>query len=93
MSHKQKKRVFLDMAQTGKTAATIIDEKDLKQIGSAEELEEIILDVIKNNPDQVAKYKTGKDKLFGFFVGQSMKATKGKGNPKVIQELLKKHLG
>jgi len=84
--------VFLDMATTGKSPSIIIDEKDLKQIGSQEELKEIILEIIKNNPNEVKKYLAGNERLFKFFVGQSMKATKGKGNPKVIQELLKKHL-
>lgn len=85
--------VFEEMAQTGKDPNEIIAEQGLQQIGSAEELEAIVVDIVKNNPAQVKSYKEGKDRLFGFFVGQAMKATKGKGNPKVIQELLKKHLG
>ncbi len=80
------------MAKSGKSAPVIIEEKDLKQIGSEEELEKIILEIIKNNADQLKKYLEGNERLFQFFVGQTMKATKGKGNPKVIQELLKKHL-
>ena len=70
----------------------VVKEKGLEQIGSAEELEVIITEIIAANPENVAKYKSGKAKLFGFFVGQTMKKTQGKGNPKVIQELLKKHL-
>ena len=84
--------VFIEMAKSGKSACVIIKEKDLKQIGSEEELEKIILEIIKNNANQVQKYLDGNERLFQFFVGQTMKETKGKGNPAIIQELLKKHL-
>ena len=84
--------IFLTMAQTGKAPGDIIKEQGLEQVGNKEELETIILEIIKNNPEQVKKYLGGKDRLFGFFVGQTMKKTQGKGNPKIIQELLKKHL-
>jgi Asp-tRNAAsn/Glu-tRNAGln amidotransferase B subunit (PET112 homolog) len=80
------------MANTGKTASQIIQEKGLVQISSADELEPIILQIIANNPQQVQEYRNGYERLFTFFVGQTMKATKGKGNPKLIEELLKKHL-
>ena len=85
--------VFLDMVQTGRPAMAIIEEKGLKQIGSEQELEGIVLKVVANNPDNVALYKGGNQRVFMFFVGQAMKETKGKGNPTVIQELFKKHLG
>lgn len=85
--------VFIDMMQTGKGAQSIIQEKGLQQIGSADELEAIVLKVLADNPDSVAKYKAGNERLFPFFIGQSMKETKGKGNPTMIQEILKKHLG
>ncbi|MCK4650744.1 Asp-tRNA(Asn)/Glu-tRNA(Gln) amidotransferase subunit GatB [Candidatus Babeliales bacterium] len=84
--------VFLEMAKTEKSPEIIIKEKGLQQIGSFEDLEKIVLEIIKNNPEQVNKYRSGKERLFTFFVGQAMKETKGKGNPKIIQELLKKHL-
>ncbi len=84
--------VFIMMAQTGKAPNDIIKEQGLEQVGNKEELETIILEIIKNNQEQVNKYLSGKDRLFGFFVGQAMKKTQGKGNPKIIQELLKKHL-
>ena len=84
--------VFVEMVQTGKSVATIVDEKDLKQIGSSDELEAIVLAVLAANPDNVAKYKAGNDRLFPYFIGQAMKETKGKGNPVILQELLKKHL-
>ncbi len=84
--------VFAEMIKTGKYPSIIIQEKDLKQIDSVEELEKIILEIIENNKENVEKYRSGNDRVFAFFVGQTMKATKGKGNPSVIQELLKKHL-
>jgi aspartyl-tRNA(Asn)/glutamyl-tRNA(Gln) amidotransferase subunit B len=85
--------IFIEMMETGKTASVIIKAKGLEQIGSEEELEKIVLAVIEQNPDSVAKYRGGNERLLAFFVGQSMKETKGKGNPMVIQQLLKKHLG
>ncbi|MGE0206234.1 MAG: Asp-tRNA(Asn)/Glu-tRNA(Gln) amidotransferase subunit GatB [Candidatus Babeliales bacterium] len=86
------REVFETVAQKGANPADIVKEKGLEQIGSSEELEAIVLAIIKENPDSVAQYKAGKDKLFGFFVGQAMQKTKGKGNPQILQELLKKHL-
>ena len=80
------------MAQTGKSPSSIIKDKNLAQIGSSEELEEIVLKIINDNQEQVKAYLSGKDKLFGFFVGQAMKATQGKANPKMLQDLFKKHL-
>ncbi len=87
------KEVFLIVAQTGAAPAQVVKEKGLEQIGSSDELEKIIKELVQKHPDEVAQYKAGKDKVFGFFVGLAMKQTQGKGNPKMIQELLKKHLG
>ena len=84
--------VFNIIAETGKSPSDIVKEKGLEQIGSEEELTKIVLDIIAANPDVVSDYHSGKDRLFGFFVGQAMKETKGKGNPKIINDLLKKHL-
>ena len=86
------KEVFTIIAQTEKTPKEVVKEKGLEQIDSAEELEKMVKEVIKAYPKQVEQYKTGKEKLFGFFVGQIMQKTKGKGNPNIIHELLKKHL-
>ncbi len=86
------KEVFEEIAKNGKEPSEIIKEKGLEQIGSAAELEAIIKQIINENPGQVEQYRSGKDKLFGFFVGEAMKRTKGKGNPNIIQELLKKYL-
>jgi aspartyl-tRNA(Asn)/glutamyl-tRNA(Gln) amidotransferase subunit B len=93
INSKVAQEIFIEMMETGKTASVIIKAKGLEQIGSEEELEKIVLAVIEQNPDSVAKYRGGNERLFAFFVGQSMKETKGKGNPLVIQQLLKKHLG
>ncbi|MDH5796910.1 MAG: Asp-tRNA(Asn)/Glu-tRNA(Gln) amidotransferase GatCAB subunit B, partial [Anaplasmataceae bacterium] len=62
------------------------------QVTDIEALTKIIDDIINNNPDNVAKYKEGKTKLFGFFVGEAMKVTKGKANPQTINDLLKSRL-
>lgn len=86
------KEVFEIIASTGQNPVDVVKEKGLEQIGSSDELEAIIKDIITANPENVALYKSGKDKVFGFFVGQAMQKTQGKGNPKVIQDLLKKHL-
>ncbi len=86
------KEVFAIIAQTEKTPKEVVKEKGLEQIGSVEELEKMIKEIIKAHPQQVEQYKAGKEKLFGFFVGQMMQKTKGKGNPSVIQQLLKKYL-
>lgn len=86
------KEVFIEIAQSGAEPAQVVKDKGLEQIGSTEELEKIVKEIIEANPQSVADYKAGKDKLFGFFVGQTMQKTQGKGNPKIIQELLKKYL-
>lgn len=86
------KQVFEEVAASGQEPADIVKSKGLEQIGSREELEKIIQEIIATNHENVAAYKAGTTKLFGFFVGQAMAKTGGKGNPKLIQELLKKHL-
>lgn len=84
--------VFAHMLETGKKASVIIDEKDLKQVDNTEELIGICKQIIADNPDSVEKYKERGDRVFGFFVGQAMKITHGKGNPKVISKILKEEL-
>ena len=81
ISTKIAKTVFEEMYGTGKDADTVVKEKGLVQVSDTGEIETIIADVIKANPAQHADFKGGKDKLFGFFVGQVMKASKGKANP------------
>ena len=71
----------------------LFENKGLVQIQDESLLEEIALKIIENNPSQVEAYKSGKDKLFGFFVGQVMKETQGKANPQSVNEILRKLLG
>lgn len=84
--------VFEIVAQTGKEPVDVVKEQDLEQVDSIQELEDIVKSIINQNPTQVADYQAGKERLFGFFVGQTMQKTKGKGDPKIIQSLLKKYL-
>ena len=86
------KDVFEEMLATGKSAAAIVDEKGLKQVTDTGAIEKAIDEILAKNADKVAEYKSGKDKLFGFFVGQVMKATGGKANPAMLNDLLKKKL-
>ena len=87
------KQVFEIMLETGDGAAKIVEEKGLKQTSDTGAIEEAAAAVIAANADKVAQYKGGKEALFGFFVGQTMKAMGGKANPKVVNEILKKALG
>ncbi|MHB8844281.1 MAG: Asp-tRNA(Asn)/Glu-tRNA(Gln) amidotransferase subunit GatB [Nitrospirota bacterium] len=92
ISTKIAKTVFEEMYRSGKDAGTVVKEQGLVQVSDTGAIEQIIAEVIKANPAQHADYKGGKDKLFGFFVGQVMKASKGKANPEMVNELLKKKL-
>ena len=92
ISSRQAKDIFEEMCETGESANNIINEKGLSQISDEGELEKLVDNVISSNPENVEKYKNGKDKLFGFFVGEAMKLSKGKANPKVLNELLKSKL-
>lgn len=92
ISGKIAKDVFAEMYNSGKDAATIVEEKGLKQVTDTGAIESVIDEVIAENPDNVAAYKGGKDKLFGFFVGQTMKKTGGKANPAMVNEILRKKL-
>ena len=86
------KEIFEDMAQTGKTASILIGEKGLAQVSDTSELEAAVLQVLKENPEEVSAYKGGKTKLMAFFMGKVMKATRGQANPKVVTELLQRML-
>ena len=92
ISGKIAKDVFEAMWTEGKDADAIIESKGLKQITDTGAIEKAIDEVMAKNPGQLADYRSGKDKLFGFFVGQVMKATGGKANPAQLNELLKKKL-
>ena len=92
ISSKIAKQVFEEMAKTGRSPEIIVEEKDLKQISDPVQIAAVIDDVIAKNPENVAKYKEGNQKLFGFFVGQVLKATGGKANPKVVNDLVREKL-
>ena len=86
------KDVFADMVETGKDAAAIVEEKGLKQVTDTGAIEKLVDEVLADNQDKVAEYKGGKDKLFGFFVGQTMKKSGGKVNPAMVNDILKQKL-
>ena len=92
ISNKQAKNVFERMWNNGENAQDIIDKEGMKQISNTDELNKIVDNIIKNNYKSVEEYQNGKDKLLGFFVGQVMKETQGKGNPKLINQILKEKL-
>jgi aspartyl-tRNA(Asn)/glutamyl-tRNA(Gln) amidotransferase subunit B len=92
ISGKIAKSVFEEMAKTGKPAETIVNEKGLVQISDTGAIEEVVARILDACPAEVEAYKKGKTKLMGFFVGQVMKETRGKANPKIVNELLKKKL-
>ena len=92
ISGKIAKTVFDLMADGDQNPQKIIEEKDLKQQSDPKELEKLIEKVITDNPEKVKEYKSGKEKLFGFFVGQIMKSSGGKANPQLVNDILKKKL-
>jgi aspartyl-tRNA(Asn)/glutamyl-tRNA(Gln) amidotransferase subunit B len=92
ISGKIAKDVFAIMYEEGGTPDAIIEAKGLKQVTDTGAIEKIVDEVIAENPDNVAAYKGGKDKLFGFFVGQVMKKSQGKANPDIVNDLLKRKL-
>jgi aspartyl-tRNA(Asn)/glutamyl-tRNA(Gln) amidotransferase subunit B len=92
ISGKQAKDVLVEMFKTGKGALAIIEEQGLVQVSDTAEIDELIDQVIASSPEQVANYRAGKEALFGFFVGQVIKASKGKANPKVVNERLRAKL-
>jgi aspartyl-tRNA(Asn)/glutamyl-tRNA(Gln) amidotransferase subunit B len=92
LSNTLAKQVFEIMLETGDDPARIVEERGLKQTSDTGAIEAEIAKVLEANADKVAEYRSGKDKLFGFFVGQTMKAMAGKANPGVVNDLLKKAL-
>ena len=86
------KQVFEVMLETGDAPSKIVEDRGLKQTSDTGAIEAVIAEVIAKNPNQLAQYRGGKETLFGFFVGQTMKAMGGKANPAVVNELLKKAL-
>ena len=86
------KEVFIEMANTGKDAPTIVKEKDLAQMDDTSELNEIVIKIVEENPKAVEDYGLGKKNALAFLIGQTMKITKGKANPKILTELFKQRL-
>jgi aspartyl-tRNA(Asn)/glutamyl-tRNA(Gln) amidotransferase subunit B len=86
------KEVFAEMFETGREASEIVAEKGLKQVTDTREIEAVVDTVLAEHGDKVAEFRAGKERLFGFFVGQVMKATKGKANPKSVNEILRMRL-
>ena len=86
------KQVFEAMLETGDGAGKIVEDRGLKQTSDTGAIDAVIAEILAANADKVAQYKDGKEALFGFFVGQTMKAMAGKANPQVVNELLKKAL-
>lgn len=92
ISGKIAKDVIVEMFETGADPEAIVKAKGLVQVSDTGAIETTIKDILAKNPDNVASYKSGKVQVFGFFVGQVIKAMQGKANPKLVNELLKKHL-
>ncbi|MBX7173440.1 MAG: Asp-tRNA(Asn)/Glu-tRNA(Gln) amidotransferase subunit GatB [Pyrinomonadaceae bacterium] len=92
INNNQAKEVLVEMFNSGKTADAVIKEKGFEQISDTSAIEKIVDEIIANNENQVTAYRGGNEKLFGFFVGQVMKASQGKANPKVVNEILKSKL-
>jgi aspartyl-tRNA(Asn)/glutamyl-tRNA(Gln) amidotransferase subunit B len=92
ISNSAAKEVFRSMWEEGGTADEIIEAKGLKQVSDVGALEAMVDEIIAANAEKVAEYRSGKDKLFGFFVGLAMKASKGKANPAQMNEILKQKL-
>jgi aspartyl-tRNA(Asn)/glutamyl-tRNA(Gln) amidotransferase subunit B len=93
ISGKIAKTVFDEMARTGKPPETIVQEKGLVQVTDSSEIELIVQKVLAENPGEVSDYRNGKEKVFGFFVGRVMRETRGKANPRQVNEILKARLG
>jgi len=92
ISGKIAKDVFEKMQVGDKNANLIVNKEGLTQQSDPKELEKIIVSVLSKNKEKVSQYKSGKEKLFGFFVGEVMKASKGKANPQLVNQILKNNL-
>jgi aspartyl-tRNA(Asn)/glutamyl-tRNA(Gln) amidotransferase subunit B len=92
ISSKQAKEVLSLMAESGEAPASIVEKHGLRQVSDSGALETAVEEALAAHPDKVAEYRDGKTGLLGFFVGQVMRATQGQGNPKLINEILLKHL-
>ena len=87
------KKVFEQMLATGKSAQDLVAEQGLEQVSDTSAIERIIAEVAAAHPQEFERLRGGESKLLGFFVGQIMRATKGKANPKIVNELLRREMG
>jgi aspartyl-tRNA(Asn)/glutamyl-tRNA(Gln) amidotransferase subunit B len=92
ISTKIGKEVLKEMVETGKSAGEIVEERGLKQISDESAIRRVVEEVVGKFPEEVQRFKAGEEKLIGFFVGQVMKATKGKANPKLVNQILREVL-
>ena len=92
ISSKIARNVFEHMVQEGGDPAEIVQKQGLKQVTDAAALEPVVAKLLAEHPEEVARYRAGEKKLLGFFVGQAMKATRGKANPNMVNELLRRKL-
>jgi aspartyl-tRNA(Asn)/glutamyl-tRNA(Gln) amidotransferase subunit B len=92
ISGKQAKEVLVEMFASGKAPGAIVEERGMVQVSDTAEIDRVLDEVLAANEQQLASYRAGKEALFGFFVGQAMKATQGKANPKVVNERLREKL-
>jgi Asp-tRNA(Asn)/Glu-tRNA(Gln) amidotransferase B subunit len=92
ISSKIAKEVFEEMLTTHESPKEIVEKKGLMQVSDESVIEKVIDEILAKNQGQVEQYKSGKQQVFGFFVGQTMKMMKGKANPKVVNELLQRKL-
>lgn len=92
INNNQAKEVLVEMFVTGGTSEDVIKDKGFAQISDTGQIEKIVDEIIETNQNQVTAYRGGNEKLFGFFVGQVMKASQGKANPQVVNEILKRKL-
>ena len=86
------KDVFEEMVETGKSAAAIVEAKGLEQVSDTGAIETIVDEVIAANAEQVGQFRAGNEKVLGWLVGQAMKASRGKANPKLLNDILRKKL-
>jgi aspartyl-tRNA(Asn)/glutamyl-tRNA(Gln) amidotransferase subunit B len=93
ISGRTAKEVFEEMWDSGQEAAAIVEAKGLKQISDSSQIEGLVEEIIANNPKQVEQFKGGNEKILGWFVGQVMKATQGKANPGMVNQVLRRKLG
>ena len=92
ISTKIAKEVFEEMLRSGQDPDSIVERKGLRQVSDESAIDKVVEEVLQSNPDEVQKYVGGKEKLFGFFVGEIMKRTRGKANPKILNDLLRQKL-